>query len=164
MRSAEPLAEPFEPRGPISLRELCTELIRALKPDEGIAYHEAMAQTLDRLDYEPERSILLGAMRLASEALMRAGEPGVRNVARYGWVRMTSAAAVEHAGERIRRARRQGRRAVTAAEVADPQELDWEQRQRRDHLIASGRRVAELEGRRAARSRPELPEPTNRST
>lgn len=145
--------KPFEPRGDISLREACTTIIVGLSGDEGIAYAAALAEIEDAVGYPVDLRLAQSAMRLASEALIRSGELGVRTVASYGWVRMDARRALGHADERVRRARRQAVRAVSSAKVADPEALDWAERQRRDRIIGTQGEIAALMARRAERAK-----------
>lgn len=149
------MSTPFQPRGVMSLKEACMDIIRGLEPNDGIAYLEAVAEVeqhtqLDDLDMDAVRN----AMRSASEALIAEGVPGVRTSRKYGWVRMTDVTVLRHAEERELRARRQVVRGGRAAKVADPEKLTWEDRQKRDSIMRATQAVGELLARRSAKKRP----------
>lgn len=137
------------------MKEACTEIIRGLEPNDGIAYLEAVAEVeqrtgLDDLTVEAVQN----AMRSASETLIGDGHPGVRTSRKYGWVRMTDTTALRHAEEREVRGRRQMVRGASAAKVARPEQLSWEERQRRDSILRTTNAVGELLSRRAGKKRP----------
>lgn len=149
------MSAPFEPRGEVSFKEACMDIISGLEPNDGIAYLEAVAEVENRtglsgLDLRGVQS----AMRMASEQLIANGSPGVRVSRRYGWVRMTDTTVLRHAEEREVRGRRQMVRGGRAAKVANPEKLSWEDRQKRDEILRKTTAVNELMSRRAAKKRP----------
>lgn len=146
---------PFTLRGKVSMRAACVEIIRSLAEDEGITYAECVDRMSELTELDDlARADALAAMRSASEGLIAAGEPGVRNVRGYGWVRMTPQKLLQHADSRDDRGRRQFLRGGLAAQTADPERLTWQDRQRRDARINAARRVQELTGRRSRKLRP----------
>jgi hypothetical protein len=139
----------------MSLKEACMDIIAELKPDDGIAYLQAVAEVENRtgLTSLGLRGVQ-SAMREASEQLIANGVSGVRNARRYGWVRMTDSTVLRHAGERVIRGRRQMVRGGRAAKVADPENLSWEDRQRRDEILRKSTAMTELMARRSSKKRP----------
>lgn len=148
---------PFQPRGNCSRVAACLDIIQALEPDQDIAKAYAVAEVSERTGMDETEHAVSAAMREASERLIADGVPGVRNVRRFGWVRMTHEDLIQRYGaEREKRGRRQFRRLGRAAAAADPEQLTGEARLKRDFQIHAAARLAELEGRRAQRLRPRL--------
>lgn len=144
----------FEPHGRVSLKAACEQIIRGLEPKDGISYDVAVVE-VEALTGEPvDRAELMGPMLQASEALLADGVAGVVNVAGSGWQRMSPTDMINHAGRRDRKARRQITWRANAAGAAPPDELSWQDRQRRDKFMAASVDIAGLEARRARRQRP----------
>lgn len=150
----------FEPIGRISQVAAAEQVIRALAAGDGIDYVGAAAALSELTGVELtsawDRARVQKAMRAASEHLICDERvPGVRNVRRYGWVRMTDEELVRrYAVERDRRGRRQFSRLGRAAETADPERLTVEARLMRDHHMRVVRAVTVIEQQRAKRLRP----------
>lgn len=146
---------PFAIRGKVSMKSACIDIIRSLSEDDGVTYDDCVARMCEATDLDDiTRHDALAAMRQASEALIADGEPGVRNVRGFGWIRMTPEKLLRHAEARDDRGRRQFLRSGLAAQTADPERLTWQDRQRRDARINAARRVQELTGRRSRKLRP----------
>jgi len=145
----------FEAHGSMSIREACTQLIRRIKPKDGVTYDQAVQDIRELTGIEDlVKDDIMAAMTQASKDLRALGEPGFSNRRLVGWERETPDEMVR-AGERHeRKARRQVRWAVGAVQAIDTEKLGWESRHRRDGLLSRNQRVAELEGRRASKRRP----------
>lgn len=154
------MSQPFQVRGRMSRVEACEEIIRGLEPDEDISKSVAVTEVSALTGMPETEDSVIAAMRSASERLIQQKIPGVRNVRKFGWVRMTDQDLIERYGvDRERRGRRQFRRLGRAAAAADPEKLTGEARLRRDFQMSVATWVAEIENRRAQRRRPrELPE------
>lgn len=153
------MPHPFEARGSMSVREACTKLIRRIEPKDGVTYEQAVEDVRELTGIEDlVKDDIMGPMAQASKDLRVLGEPGFANRKLVGWERETEDSMVR-AGERHeKKARRQVRWAVGAVQAIDTAKLGWEARHRRDGLLSRNQRVAELEGRRAAKKRPMLGE------
>lgn len=151
----------FEPRGKVSLAAACEDIIRGLEENDGISYPELLAEIEERTELaDVTIESANSAMRRAVETLHRNGEPGADNVRQYGWVRQTPQRIVRSVEGRFRRGRRQFRRGAWAAGAADVERLEWADRQRLEFHTEVSRRVADMERRRAERSRPIEPPTT----
>jgi hypothetical protein len=148
-------APTFEPKGAMTVRAACIEVIRRIAPKGGISYSQALDDVRDLTGLDDlDRLDIMGPMNQASKHLRTLGEPGVTNRARIGWERETEDGMVR-AGERHeRKAQRQVRWAVSAVAHIEVDKLSWEARSRREGVIDRNRRISELETRRAARKRP----------
>lgn len=148
-------APPFEPKGAVSIREACIDLIRRIKPKDGITYDQAVTDLRELTEIDDlTKAHIMGPMNAASKELRRLGEPGLHNRRRIGWQREAPDDMVTSGERHERKARRQVRWAVQAVEKVNVEALGWEARGRRDGVLQRNRRVTELEQRRASRLRP----------
>lgn len=146
---------PFDPRGAMSIRAACTEVIRRVEPKDGITYDQALTDIRELTGIDDlERVDIMGPMNAASKALRELGEPGMANRRLVGWERETPDGMVRSGERHEKKARRQVRWAVGAVEHIDVSALSWESRARRDGVLERNRRVSELESRRSKRRRP----------
>ena len=146
---------PFQPRGAMSRVEACLSIIRDLEAGGDIAKAYAVDAVAELTGLGEDERGVVAAMREASERLIADGVPGVRNVPKFGWIRMSHDDLIQRYGtDRERRGRRQFRRLGRAVEAADPEQLTGESRLRRDSQMHMARRIEELEGRRSSRRRP----------
>lgn len=146
--------DPFTPKGSMSVKAACIELIQSLPPKEGISYDVAVTEVAALTGNPIAQPALMGPMLAASESLLAQGVPGVVTFRMSGWQRMSPSDMIEHAGKRDKKARRQIVWRSNAAAAAPEEELTWEERQRRDRYIGVGLDVSALQARRAARKRP----------
>lgn len=147
----------FAALGRISAQEACRQIIEQIPAKEGITHEQAVDEVAELCGYRHTLATVRAAMLSASDALLADGALGVVPRPGVGWVRMDDAAVVRHAQGHLDKSRRAVVRAGTAVAVANPERLSWEERQTRDRIAESARRVQELAGRRAQRLRPVPP-------
>jgi hypothetical protein len=149
------VTRPFEKKGRVTVREACETITRRLAPDEGIGYAEALedVRALTERD-DVELRIVQQTMNDLTDALHAAGEPGMRTVRHYGWVRETARDMLLYADEREQRGRRQVLRMGVTAKAIDPEQLDGSDRLRRDVKMRTAAQLEQLMGQRARRLRP----------
>lgn len=150
----EPDRPAFATLGRISAQAACEQIIRSIVAKDGITIEQAVDDVAELCGYRHSRSTVAAAMLGASDGLLKAGELGVVSRPGVGWVRMDDTAAIEYADEHAVRARRQVVKSASAATAADPEALDWDQRQKRDGHMLRGSRLDQLGLTRSRRLRP----------
>jgi hypothetical protein len=152
---------PFRKRGDVSYLNACLALIQETEEKEGFSYDVAVTEIRERTGIDDlELRDIRGSMLAASKALRAQGVPGVKNIRGAGWQRETAKDLLEDAVHRERKARHQVKWMGDSAKAADPEQLEWSDRQRRDEQLRKSRAMAELTVRRASRLRP-LPPAAN---
>lgn len=146
---------PFRRRGEVSYLDACRSLIEETPEKEGFSYDVAVTEVRARTGVpDLEIDAVRQAMLTASKTLRAQGVPGVKNIRGVGWQRETARDLVEDAVRRERRAQRQVRWMGDSAGAANPEQLEWAERERRDELTRKSRALAELTARRSQRLRP----------
>lgn len=144
----------FEPRGKMSVRAACVEVIRRIEPKEGIT-HDQLADDVEELTGQRfDRATLASSMWAASQDMLRDGELGMDAINGVGWQRQDDTAAVQAARGYATKAVRQVKRSARAAGAADPEKLGWQDRESRDHALWTASRLRDLGLTRGRRKRP----------
>lgn len=152
---------PFAKRGETTYLAACLALIEETEEKEGFSYDVAVTELRERTGIDDlELPDIRGSMLTASKSLRSQGIPGVKNIRGVGWQRESAKDLVEDAVHRERKARHQVRWMGDSAKAANPEQLEWADRERRDELQRKSRALAELTSRRQRKFRP-LPSALN---
>lgn len=144
----------FGPRGRISIRAACIEVIRRIEPKEGITLEQLADDVEELTGIRVEAATLRSSMWQASQDLLDGGELGMDAIPGVGWQRQDDSAAVRGARAYASKAVRQVRRSAASAGAADPERLGWQDRESRDHALRTAERLAQLGLTRGRRQRP----------
>ena len=148
-----PARRSFARLGVIAAVDACMTIIQRIEPRDGITLDQVADDVEELCRYRHGDRYVQQAMLEASDRLIADGVAGVEPRPGFGWVRMDDAALMRSARQHANKAAVQLGKTGRAATAANPEALDWEDRQRRDRLIHADQRGREI---RAANARNRL--------